>query len=245
MNDYKLPRVIFFGKCQLVSARQTLSNDNLSFRLPRADTILLAYMLQHSGVIHTKESLLNIAWEGKPISQNSLAMAISNLRSRLSEVNAELDISSVPRMGYILNLSTALIVQEYDCNDPLPEHIHADTLNSNGSTISSKKSRLEYLRSLNIRKITNKHVVIINAIILIAIFIASLEIWSEWLHIECEDINKAATICALDGNSQIPMMPITELNSNNSLWLVSGGKVIKLNKSKLLNESELIKYDEK
>ena len=84
---------------------QGLSSD---LRLSSAEALILGELLSRAGEVCSKEQLLSVGWEGKPISPNSLMVAIGNLRRYLLPDPAVVEIRSIPKKGYMLSLFVPL-----------------------------------------------------------------------------------------------------------------------------------------
>ncbi|WP_323945259.1 winged helix-turn-helix domain-containing protein [Aeromonas hydrophila] len=76
-------------------------------RVSAAEARLLHFFLTHAGSLHSKETLLAIGWDGRPVSASSLPVAIANLRRYLDTPEQEAVIRTLPRQGYLLMLSPA------------------------------------------------------------------------------------------------------------------------------------------
>ncbi|HHQ4756126.1 TPA: winged helix-turn-helix domain-containing protein [Aeromonas hydrophila] len=76
-------------------------------RVSAAEARLLHFFLTHAGSLHSKETLLTIGWDGRPVSASSLPVAIANLRRYLDTPEQEAVIRTLPRQGYLLMLSPA------------------------------------------------------------------------------------------------------------------------------------------
>ncbi|GAA5786709.1 transcriptional regulator [Chitiniphilus shinanonensis] len=77
-------------------------------RLAGAEAEILAHLLERAGEVCGKDELLDIGWHGRPVSANSLAVAISNLRRHLKAATDEVEIRNLPREGYLLHLEVPL-----------------------------------------------------------------------------------------------------------------------------------------
>ncbi|MGN5207369.1 winged helix-turn-helix domain-containing protein [Aeromonas sp. 107A] len=87
--DVKRRELIFCAdKDNLQSARVV--------RLSSAESLIFSYLLDHHDEVCDKDLLLDIGWLGRPISPNSLNVAIANIRRHFASSPQTLDIR-VPR----------------------------------------------------------------------------------------------------------------------------------------------------
>ncbi|MFQ1658049.1 transcriptional regulator [Aeromonas veronii] len=74
-------------------------------RLSSAESLIFSYLLDHHDEVCDKDLLLEIGWLGRPISPNSLNVAIANIRRHFASSPQTLDIRSTPKKGYSLHLN--------------------------------------------------------------------------------------------------------------------------------------------
>ena len=111
MDPDHAPHLHAFGRFVLDSKQLTLTRSQdgnpTSVRVSAAEARLLHFFLTHAGSLHSKETLLAIGWDGRPVSASSLPVAIANLRRYLATPEQEAMIRTLPRQGYLLMLSPA------------------------------------------------------------------------------------------------------------------------------------------
>ena len=86
-------------------------------RLSSAESLIFSYLLDHQDEVCDKDLLLDIGWLGRPISPNSLNVAIANIRRHFVSSPQTLDIRSTPKKGYSLHLNCKM---KCDYGKPLP-----------------------------------------------------------------------------------------------------------------------------
>lgn len=223
--QYIAPKQLWFGSCQLDCLHRSLkrSDQAKEIRLPSAETLLFAFMLEHAGELHDKEHLLFIGWEGRPISPNSLTVAIANLRRHLLGLDMELEIRSIPKKGYILNLMVPLE------RSPQPEHeISAPRAQETPSSASPLPESTFWFKRILLS---------VNVLSLTLLALLGLISASEWLTVDCQDDN-GNIICALDTEQTQTRDQLTLDESGDTLWLISGPVQIKLSQRNILNLRE-------
>ncbi|HHQ4926913.1 TPA: winged helix-turn-helix domain-containing protein [Aeromonas hydrophila] len=111
MDPDHAPHLHTFGRFVLDSKQLTLTRSQdgnpTSVRVSAAEARLLHFFLTHAGSLHSKETLLAVGWDGRPVSASSLPVAIANLRRYLDTPEQEAVIRTLPRQGYLLMLSPA------------------------------------------------------------------------------------------------------------------------------------------
>ncbi|GHD66028.1 winged helix-turn-helix domain-containing protein [Jeongeupia chitinilytica] len=88
--------------------RQQGSGEPVRVRLAGAEAAILARLLECPDVVCSKDELVGIGWGGRPVSANSLPVAIGNLRRHLHVAPYEVEIRTLPRQGYLLTLTVPL-----------------------------------------------------------------------------------------------------------------------------------------
>ncbi len=99
-----------FGAAVLDERRAALSVDGKDTGLDRSSYDVLLALLRHAGEVVTKEELLEAAWPGRVVSENSLAKAVSRLRQALG---AEAETVRVVH-GYGYRLAAVVSFQPLD-----------------------------------------------------------------------------------------------------------------------------------
>ncbi|MBL0568139.1 winged helix-turn-helix domain-containing protein [Aeromonas hydrophila] len=124
MDPDHAPHLHTFGRFVLDSKQLTLTRSQdgnpTSVRVSAAEARLLHFFLNHAGSLHSKETLLTIGWDGRPVSASSLPVAIANLRRYLDTPEQEAVIRTLPRQGYLLMLSPAAMQVIPTASTPSP-----------------------------------------------------------------------------------------------------------------------------
>ena len=87
------------GHCRFERARRVLERDGVEVPLDRACTEILLCLLDHAGEVVTKDELLEAAWPGRVVSENSLNKAVGRLRAALGDEGQKL-LRTVHGYGY-------------------------------------------------------------------------------------------------------------------------------------------------
>lgn len=223
--QYLAPAHLIFGSCQLDCLHRTLarSDQGRVIRLPCAEMLLLAFLLEHAGALHDKERLLLIGWEGRPISPNSLTVAIANIRRHLLGLDGELEIRSIPKKGYILNLLV-----------PLERPSQAEK----SETVTTKLMPAQPTKKIASSPRWFKPLLVsVNLLSLILLALLGLITASEWLPVNCHDEN-GNIVCALDAEKTQAREQLTQHEDGDTLLLISGPVQRQLSQRSLLNIRE-------
>lgn len=91
--------VYSFGPFELDEAAHQLTRDGTTIPLGDRQMTLLLHLVANPGVVISKNDLIDAAWGGVAVTDNSVEQAISILR-RLLAANSEPYVETVPRRGY-------------------------------------------------------------------------------------------------------------------------------------------------
>ena len=91
----------------LIQDERTVEISGVSYRLSLAEVLILTSMLKSKGNPFSRDELLNIGWKERVVSQNSLTVAIGNIR-KIINVNEEL-IITLPKEGYKIDGDVSII----------------------------------------------------------------------------------------------------------------------------------------
>ncbi|GHD56928.1 winged helix-turn-helix domain-containing protein [Jeongeupia chitinilytica] len=204
----------------------TQSQTETRVRLSGAEARILAHLLDHPGQICSKDALVAIGWQGKPISASSLAVAISTLRRHLQTVPPEVEIHNQPRQGYLLTLlvglkaefrpaaveAVAIPAPAGPLHDPPPEAAPAparpDTSPVLAATPANDARRCRWRA--------------INLICLVLLLVTLLVSYHEWIDVDCTQTN-GKWVCAVDNHT--PLSAQTGPVQSGSVVLISGRMV--------------------
>src|SRR5262245_50343307 len=90
-----------FGPFELDPPRGCLFRGTTRVRLPDPQFTILSLLVSHAGEVVSKDALINAAWRGTAVTDNSLDQAISRLRKRLGgSRDGDRLIETVPNRGY-------------------------------------------------------------------------------------------------------------------------------------------------
>jgi DNA-binding winged helix-turn-helix (wHTH) protein len=229
--DVKRRELIFCAdKDNLQSARVV--------RLSSAESLIFSYLLDHHDEVCDKDLLLNIGWLGRPISPNSLNVAIANIRRHFASSPQTLDIRSTPKKGYSLHLNCKMKSyygkSEPTNSEPLSEPAPAVTAQSSSTPPLSdheviqesasvaprsfgERFQLAFLSGIG-RPMLAKSLMYVNLLLAVLVVFAASYLHFEWLHVHCAD-SPTGVVCQMEAKSDVP--PVKPA----SLVLVSGHKV--------------------
>lgn len=165
------------------------------YKLSLAESAILDFLLKKNGEYSSKEELLNVGWDSRPISSNSLPVAITNLRKVLSD--KDVGIINTPRVGYAIKIYSEMhiykgkkvpvVTETY--NTP-PESIEITHESEHIKGIIYSKS-ISILNGFNFKRLKNLLLYSISALSLIMI----LFIFSVWSTVTCFKSKYNSTIC--------------------------------------------------
>jgi len=92
--------LLLFGPYQLDIASRQLQRDGAPVTLPSRHFELLVLLVTHAGQVLTKDALIEAAWQGVAVTDNSLEQAISSLRRLLGQPDGAAYIETQARRGY-------------------------------------------------------------------------------------------------------------------------------------------------
>jgi DNA-binding winged helix-turn-helix (wHTH) protein len=119
--------------------RRKTDSGEIDVRLSQAETLILAYFLTYPEQPCSKDLLLSVGWEGRPISQNSLPVAIGNLRRVLADANVNVEIQSIPRIGYVFSVNAK--ITKIDISSSETSSVSRNKMDANYESYESKNSR--------------------------------------------------------------------------------------------------------
>jgi TolB-like protein/DNA-binding winged helix-turn-helix (wHTH) protein len=92
-----------FGGFTLDADRGSLSRDGVDVKLRPQSFAVLSYLVQHHGVLVTKEELLDAIWGRKAVTDDSLTHCLIDIRKALGD-DARQKIRTIPRRGFIFEI---------------------------------------------------------------------------------------------------------------------------------------------
>lgn len=91
------------GNVKLDPSRGVLMVNNDSFNLSKNEIGILSYMLEHSGVIVSRDDFMSYLWDSEEfVDDNTLTVNINRVRKKLSDAGADINIITKRGQGYIL-----------------------------------------------------------------------------------------------------------------------------------------------
>ena len=91
-----------FGEFVLDTDRGALQKEGVDVPLRPKSFDVLCYLVQHPGVLVTREQLLDAIWSGVVVTEDSLTQCLLEVRRALGDKSREL-VRTVPRRGYLLD----------------------------------------------------------------------------------------------------------------------------------------------
>jgi DNA-binding winged helix-turn-helix (wHTH) protein len=97
-----------FDDVEVDSARRRVTRGDRPIGMPSRHLDVLLHLLSSAGVVVSKDTLIEVAWRGIAVTDNSLEQAISALRRALDAVPGQPScIRTVPRQGYCFDRPVA------------------------------------------------------------------------------------------------------------------------------------------
>ncbi|MGH1392230.1 MAG: winged helix-turn-helix domain-containing protein [Aeromonas jandaei] len=210
-------------------------------RLSSAESLIFSYLLDHHDEVCDKDLLLDIGWLGRPISPNSLNVAIANIRRYFASSPQTLDIRSTPKKGYSLHLNCkmksyygkAQPTESEPLSEPVSEPTPAVAAQSPSTPPSSdhevikepaaaprsfgERAKLAFLSGIG-RPMLARSLVYVNLVLAVLVVFVASYLRFEWLHVQCAD-SPTGVVCQMEVRSDVPPVKPT------SLVLVSGHQV--------------------
>ncbi|WP_232298109.1 winged helix-turn-helix domain-containing protein [Aeromonas veronii] len=209
-------------------------------RLSSAESLILSYLLDHHDEVCDKDLLLEIGWLGRPISPNSLNVAIANIRRHFASSPQTLDIRSTPKKGYSLHLNCkmksyygkALPTESEPLPEPMSEPTPAAAAPPPSTSPSSdrevikepaaprsfgERAKLAFLSGIG-RPMLARGLIYVNLLLVVLVAFVASYLHFEWLHVHCTD-SPTGVVCQMEARSDVPPVKLA------SLVLVSGHQV--------------------
>ncbi|MCG3863448.1 MULTISPECIES: winged helix-turn-helix domain-containing protein [unclassified Photobacterium] len=122
MNDEVNNGVERFGRFDVDYSRRTITriSDNAVLKVSRSETHIFALLANTANNTVHRETLLKECWQGKIVTNNSLTVAIKNLRTSFSKIGEHKIIITEPKLGYSIR---AVSLADDGSHPPLPEDI--------------------------------------------------------------------------------------------------------------------------
>lgn len=85
-------------------------------KLNYSERLILSHLVEKSGMIVSKDKLLEIGWPGRVVVPNSLNIAVRTIRDALQSAGIEGEPETIPKLGYKLSVDVVLKYQNSDAN---------------------------------------------------------------------------------------------------------------------------------
>lgn len=72
---------------------------------------ILCYLLNNNSELSSRDTLLEEGWPGRVVTENSLNVAMMKLRKKIEQLGADIQIITVPSMGYQVIISNEVEVE--------------------------------------------------------------------------------------------------------------------------------------
>lgn len=145
--------VLFVPQRQLLTLIETGSQSPLE--LGFAPSRLLELLLRNADAIVPREEILDYAWPGRVVTQNSLNQAISSLRELLGDEQDKKIIQTIPRRGYLFNASFLVAAEEL----PVHDELVVDVRNQVDESTIFPLTSLSRLKQSVIRRVSTTYLV--------------------------------------------------------------------------------------
>ncbi|MFT4173514.1 MAG: winged helix-turn-helix domain-containing protein [Rhodocyclaceae bacterium] len=174
-----------------------LGGDLVAIRLSAAETAILACLLDNEGQVQGKDELLSTGWNGRPVSANSLPVAIANLRRHLQAPPSEVEIRTLPRQGYLLTLADGISLIRVSADAPATTTAAAApvvTFDAPAPAIAPTEPPASFVAAPPARPL--RKLVWLNAAALAGILIFGLVTAHEWVPVQCA-AQARGTVCVV------------------------------------------------
>lgn len=206
MNRIMIGDVVFNQTNRTVTC---ISSDGTSqqTKLSDAEKNILKYLFEHPNQYISKETLISIGWENRPVGSNSLPVAIANLR-KIKNNNA-FKIENLTKVGYVLTFQEGLkIDSQLSHETSLPQKKETEP-------VTPVDERTEFSSSTHIQEKTknnfNSEYKIRYVIFCLIYFIITLSfttyLYINWIYVSCESSDVNVLICYTDTPPKEPSHP--------------------------------------
>ena len=104
MNDEVNDSCKRIGRFDVDFARRTITriSDGAFIKASRSETLIFTLLAESANNIIHREVLLTECWQGKIVTNNSLTVAIKNLRTAFTKIDEYKIITTEPKLGYCI-----------------------------------------------------------------------------------------------------------------------------------------------
>ena len=206
---------IFAPHLQLLLRKH--ANTEYRLRLSTAETAILEQLLAHCGNLCEKETLTAYAWQGRPVSAQSLPVAIAALRKNLESGENGLEIKNIPRQGYLIEIDGELREELIPEKQGLLSDITGESAAPKVETVSTVTNWVKYLAG---NQFAGNFFVAGCALLLL---FALCFFYSVWVPVTCEQAGDGH-ICYV--NDKKTDANLAKLPSSNQVFFISGNSVV-------------------
>ncbi|PWW10071.1 DNA-binding winged helix-turn-helix (wHTH) protein [Mangrovibacter plantisponsor] len=189
-------------------------------RLSAAEAAILDQLLAHCGQLCDKDNLTTIAWQGRPVSAQSLPVAIATLRKYLDSGEHGLEIKNIPRKGYLIEIDSELREELIPETQTSPaEMVPQDNPLPVPGTFGVAKW-VKYLAANNIAN--NIFVAGCALLLLLTVYF----FYSVWIPVSCQQAGEGYICSVSDKQTHTGAKP---LPGNNQVMFISGESSVTVN----------------
>lgn len=219
----------FVLEAEIRQLTRKLAGEDVRVRLSGAEVAILEQLLANEGVVQSKEDLLSIGWSGRPVSPNSLPVAIANLRRHLQGPPPEVEIRTLPREGYLLKLASGLQLERLADEPVTPsengqDHVAAPEETTADIPAAALPPGVPVPPTYVIarpRLTTQQRLVRLNIACLVVVVIFVLVTVHEWVPVDCAE-EPRGTVCIVDDAQHDAAALELPTNAGQRLIAVSG-----------------------
>lgn len=175
----------------------TAGKESYQTKLSDAEKNILEYLLENPNKYITKENLISIGWEKRPVGSNSLPVAIANLRKIKS--NDAFLIENLTKVGYILKIKDNLEIYIHHSSD-----IHSIIDDTSVSSPSDVHEEISISTSIDENASGNRfkpyrlgYIMVASSLCLLG-WGGLIYIYVSWIDISCEKANVNVLTCFTD-----------------------------------------------
>ena len=110
MNDEVNDGCKRLGRFDVDFARRTITriSDGAFIKASRSETLIFTLLAESANNTIHREVLLTECWQGKIVTNNSLTVAIKNLRTAFAKIDEDKIITTEPKLGYCIRQSALI-----------------------------------------------------------------------------------------------------------------------------------------
>lgn len=188
------------------------AGEDIEIKLSQAETLIMVHFLTNVEQPFSRDSLLSIGWEGRPISPNSLPVAIGNLRKVFVNSATHVEIKSIPRAGYAFSVKSPILKLEHV--DSISGVTAVDSAKSSLDGVTTEKLKSEKKRVFflsddffqknraNFFLWKRRIMMMFHLLVFSIILFFSVQLYLRWVPVNCES-HSAVTTCTLSDKKHL------------------------------------------